>query len=254
MTAIVETRDLVKTYGKGDIAVHALRGVSLKINAGEFTAMAGPSGSGKSTLLNMIGCLDKPTSGEVLIEGVSTKKLRPMALSDLRRDRIGFVFQSFNLIPVMTAIENAEYILMLQGKPVRERRERVSELFEQIGLGGMEHRFPNQLSGGQQQRVSIARAVAAEPALVLADEPTANVDSETGKALIDLMLQLNEDRGATFLISTHDSTVMDRAHRVIRMRDGQIDGAVSTCAAFPTSAGMGLSDRFCVDPRIGERE
>lgn len=225
MTAIVETRNLTKTFGKGDIAVHALRGVDLTINAGEFTAMAGPSGSGKSTLLNMIGCLDRPTSGEVFIEGTATKKLRPMTLSDLRRDRIGFVFQSFNLIPVMTALENAEYILMLQGKPVKERRDRVLDLFEQMGLGGMEKRFPNQLSGGQQQRVSIARAVVAEPALVLADEPTANVDSETGMALIDLMLQLNEQRNVTFLISTHDSTVMDRAHRLIRMRDGQIDGA-----------------------------
>ncbi len=225
MSAIVETRNLTKTFGKGDIAVHALRGVNLTINPGEFTAMAGPSGSGKSTLLNMIGCLDRPTSGEVFIEGIATQKLRPMALSDLRRDRIGFVFQSFNLIPVMTALENAEYILMLQGKPVKERRERVRDLFEQIGLGGMESRFPNQLSGGQQQRVSIARAVVAEPALVLADEPTANVDSETGMALIDLMLQLNEQRNVTFLISTHDSTVMDRAHRLIRMRDGQIDGA-----------------------------
>lgn len=225
MAAIVETRDLVKTFGKGDIAVHALRGVNLTIHAGEFTAMAGPSGSGKSTLLNMIGGLDQPTSGEVLIEGVDTRKLRPVALSDLRRDRIGFVFQSFNLIPVMTALENAEYILMLQGKAVKERHERVRDLFEQMGLGGMENRFPNQLSGGQQQRVSIARAVAAQPALVLADEPTANVDSETGQALIDLMLELNQNRGATFLISTHDTTVMDRAHRLIRMRDGQIDGA-----------------------------
>ena len=223
MTAIVETRDLVKTFGKGDIAVHALRGVNLTINAGEFTAMAGPSGSGKSTLLNMIGCLDQPTSGDVLIEGIATRKLRAMALSDLRRDRIGFVFQNFNLIPVMTAIENAEYILMLQGKPLKERRDRVRDLFDQMGLGGMEHRFPNQLSGGQQQRVSIARAVAAEPALVLADEPTANVDSETGLALIDLMLELNEKRGATFLISTHDNMVMERAHRLIRMRDGQIE-------------------------------
>ena len=225
MTAIVETRDLVKTFGKGDIAVHALRGVNLTINAGEFTAMAGPSGSGKSTLLNMIGCLDQPTGGDVFIEGGATKNLRPMALSDLRRDRIGFVFQSFNLIPVMTALENAEYILLLQGKPVKERHERVRDLFEQMGLGGMENRFPNQLSGGQQQRVSIARAVAAEPALVLADEPTANVDSETGQALIDLMLELNQNRGVTFLISTHDTMVMERAHRLIRMRDGQIDGA-----------------------------
>lgn len=222
MTPIVETRDLTKTFGKGDIAVHALRGVDLTIDQGEFTAMAGPSGSGKSTLLNMIGCLDQPTKGDVLIEGVSTKKLRPMALSDLRRDRIGFVFQSFNLIPVMTALENAEYILMLQGKSVTERHDRVRELFDQIGLGGMEKRFPNQLSGGQQQRVAIARAVAAEPALVLADEPTANVDSETGKALIDLMLRLNEERSVTFLISTHDETVMDRARRLIRLRDGLI--------------------------------
>ena len=222
MAAIVETKDLVKTFGKGDIAVQALRGVNLTINQGEFTSMAGPSGSGKSTLLNMIGCLDQPTSGEVLIEGVSTKKLRGTKLSDLRRDRIGFVFQSFNLIPVMTALENAEYILMLQGKETKERRERVKELFEQIGLTGMENRFPSQLSGGQQQRVAIARAVAPEPALVLADEPTANVDSETGTALLDLMAELNDQRGVTFLISTHDPTVMERTSRTIHLRDGQI--------------------------------
>ncbi len=220
--AIVETRDVTKVFGKGDIAVHALRGVNLTITSGEFSAMAGPSGSGKSTLLNMIGGLDKPTSGEVLIEGVLTNRLSAGKLSDLRRDRIGFVFQSYNLIPVMTAIENAEYTLMLQGKPAKERRARVRDLFQQIGLGGMENRFPNQLSGGQQQRVAIARAVAAEPALVLADEPTANVDSDTGQALMDLMVQLNEEQGVTFLISTHDPRVMDRARRLIQLRDGQI--------------------------------
>ncbi len=220
--AIVETRNVTKVFGKGDIAVHALRGVSLTISQGEFTAMAGPSGSGKSTLLNMIGCLDRPTSGEVFLEGVLTNKLSGTKLSELRRDRIGFVFQSYNLVPVMTAIENAEYILMLQGKSAQERRSRVRDLFQQIGLGGMENRFPNQLSGGQQQRVAIARAVAAEPALVLADEPTANVDTDTGKALMDLMYQLNEERGVTFLVSTHDPTVMERAKRLIRLRDGQI--------------------------------
>jgi putative ABC transport system ATP-binding protein len=222
MTAIVETRNLTKTFGRGEVAVKALQGVNLEIAAGEFTAMAGPSGSGKSTLLNMIGCLDSPTSGDVLIEGVNTAKLREKQLSDLRRDRIGFIFQSFNLIPVMTALENAEYTLMLQGKAVKERRALVKVLFQRIGLNGMEKRFPHQLSGGQQQRVAIARAVVAAPALVLADEPTANVDTDTGRSLIDLMLRLNEEQGVTFLISTHDPTVMERARRLVQLRDGKI--------------------------------
>jgi putative ABC transport system ATP-binding protein len=222
VTAIVETRNLVKDYGKGAVAVHALRGVDLSIEAGEFTAMAGPSGSGKSTLLNMIGALDKPTGGEVLIEGKSTRGLGAQQLSDLRRDRIGFIFQSFNLIPVMTALENAEYVLMLQGAETHDRRKRVKDLFQKMGIAGLENRFPHQLSGGQQQRVAVARAVAASPALVLADEPTANVDTATGAGLIDLMADLNRDAGVTFLISTHDPTVMERARRLLSLKDGRI--------------------------------
>ena len=184
--------------------------------------MAGPSGSGKTTLLNIIGGLDRPTSGTVYIEGSDITQLSGTRLSRMRRDRIGFIFQSFNLIPVLTALENAEYVLMLQNVDKEKRRERVMRVLREVGLEGLEHRFPRELSGGQQQRVAIARAIAPEPALVLADEPTANVDSETGSALMELMRRLNEEKGITFLFSTHDRAVMERARRLIRLRDGQI--------------------------------
>jgi putative ABC transport system ATP-binding protein len=211
-----------KIYGSGAVAVHALRGVDLVIRAGEFTAMAGPSGSGKSTLLNLIGGLDAATDGRVEVDGHDIGGLSSSERTRLRRDRIGFVFQSYNLVPVLTALENAEYVLVLQGVPARERRERVRTLFAAVGLGGLEDRFPRELSGGQQQRVAITRAIVAEPALVLADEPTANVDSETGRALLDLMHGLHEQRGITFLFSTHDRMVMTRAERLLLLRDGRI--------------------------------
>jgi len=200
----------------------ALRGVDLVLMAGEFASMAGPSGSGKTTLLNIIGGLDRPTSGTVKIEGRDITRLSGGVLSRLRRDRIGFVFQSYNLIPVLTALENAEYVLMLQNIDKEERRERVMRVLREVGLDGMEHRFPRELSGGQQQRVAIARAILPEPALILADEPTANVDSETGGALMNLLRRLNEEKGITFLFSTHDQAVMKRALRLIRLRDGRI--------------------------------
>ena len=222
MTHIVRIEGLTKDYGEGEVLTHALRGVDLAIETGEFTAMAGPSGSGKSTLLNIIGGLDRPTQGRVDVEGRDLRTLSGTALSRLRRDRIGFIFQAYNLIPVLTVMENAEYVLMLQGAPVRERRDRVLAILEEVGLEGLEKRFPRELSGGQQQRVAIARAVASEPALVLADEPTANVDSETAAGLLDLMGKLNEDKGVTFLFSTHDHAVMKQARRLLLLKDGRI--------------------------------
>lgn len=219
---IVETIQVTRDFGESGVVTRALRGVNMVLKSGEFAAMAGPSGSGKTTLLNIIGGLDRPTSGSVLVEGHDLTRLSGSELSRLRRDRIGFIFQTYNLIPILTAYENAEYVLMLQGLPRQERRERVMHVLKEVGLDGLENRFPRELSGGQQQRVAIARAIVPEPALVLADEPTANVDSETGSALLDLMLRLNEEKGATFLFSTHDRAVMRRARRLIRLRDGLI--------------------------------
>jgi len=221
-TAVVETRNLTKDYGDGQVLVHALRGVDFTLAAGEFTAIAGPSGSGKSTLLNIIGGLDRPTSGSLTVEGRGVSGLSSTEMSRLRRDRIGFVFQHYNLVPVFTAIENAEYVLMLQGMPREERHRRVLEIFHEVELEGLENRFPHKLSGGQQQRVAIARAIAPEPALVLADEPTANVDSEAAERLLDMMRRLNEEKGVTFLFSTHDANVMRRSKRVVILRDGKI--------------------------------
>ncbi len=223
---IVEATAVTKDYGSDDIVTHALRGVDLVLTAGEFTSMAGPSGSGKTTLLNIIGGLDRPTSGSMKIEGSEITALSGTELSRLRRDRIGFIFQSYNLIPVLTAFENAEYVLMLQKVGKEERLERVMRVLKEVGLEGLEHRLPRELSGGQQQRVAIARAIAPEPALLLADEPTANVDSETGNALMDLMRKLNEEKGITFLFSTHDQAVMHRARRLITLQDGRITGDV----------------------------
>jgi len=222
MATIVNLKEVIKDYGEGQALTHALRGVNLFIEAGEFTAMAGPSGSGKSTLLNIIGGLDRPTSGRVQVDGRDISNLSNTELGLLRRDRLGFIFQSYNLIPVLTALENAEYVLMLQGVPTTERRERVREVLAEVGLEGLENRYPRQLSGGQQQRVAIARAIVSEPALVLADEPTANVDSKTGKALLDLMHRLNEEKGVTFFFSTHEEAVMKRARRLLQLEDGVI--------------------------------
>ncbi len=222
MAAIVRLHHLVKDYGKDGVVTHALRGVDLEIDSGEFTAVVGPSGSGKSTLLNMIGGLDRPSSGTVEVDGRDLGGLSDTELGLLRRDRIGFVFQNYNLLPVLTAFENAEYILMLQGVAVAERRQRVLAILKEVGLEGLEHRFPRQLSGGQQQRVAIARAIVSHPALVLADEPTANVDSTTASALLDLMLRINQEKGVTFLFSTHDQSVMQRARRLLTLRDGSL--------------------------------
>ena len=222
MESIVRMQGTTKDYGQGEVTVHALRGVDLNLQKGDFTAIVGPSGSGKTTLLNIIGGLDLPTSGSVEIEGQDITGLSRTALSHLRRDRIGFVFQNYNLIPVLTAMENAEYVLMLQGMSQSRRRERVMDILREVGLEGMENRFPRELSGGQQQRVAIARAIAPEPALVLADEPTANVDSKTGESLLDLMGRLNKDKNITFFFSTHDRNVMKQAKQVVVLKDGMI--------------------------------
>jgi putative ABC transport system ATP-binding protein len=220
---IVKLENVKKIYRQGKVDVPALRGLSLEIRKGEFTAICGPSGSGKTTALNLIGALDVPTSGKVLVEGRDLGSLGRGALSRMRRDRIGFVFQAYNLVPVLSAYENAELIMALQGVSAKRRRERVMGLLAEVGLEGMEHRRPDQLSGGQQQRVAIARAIASDPAVVLADEPTANVDSETAEKLLGIMERLNRDRGVTFIFSTHDPKVMDRARRVVHLVDGQVE-------------------------------
>ena len=224
MDHMVRLERVVKVYGTDGTEVRALRGIDLAVEPGEFTVVMGPSGSGKSTLLNLIGGLDRPTEGRVLIDGEETGGLSRSRLSRIRLEKIGFVFQAYNLIPVLTAYENAEYVLMLQGSPPVERRKRVMELLRTVGLEGMENRFPREISGGQQQRVAIARAIAPEPELVLADEPTANLDSKTAASLLDLMAKLNEEKGATFLFSTHDPEVMKRARRIVVLKDGLVAG------------------------------
>lgn len=219
----VIVRGLTRSYMQGSTQVHALRGVDIDIEAGEFTALMGPSGSGKTTLLNQIGGLDIPTSGAVSVDGVSLGGLSRTELSDLRLRRIGFIFQSYNLVPVLTALENAEFVLQLQGVPKAERRQIVRDTLQAVGLAGMEDRSPSELSGGQQQRVAVARAIAGRPALVLADEPTANLDSSTSTALIDLMRKLNQEQGITFVFATHDPRVMEAATRVVYLVDGVIE-------------------------------
>ena len=220
---IVELDDVTKVYRQGELDVHALRGLTLQVGKGEFTAICGPSGSGKTTALNLIGALDRPTTGRIRLDGHDLAPLSRKELSRLRRDRIGFVFQAYNLLPVLSAYENAEMVLSLQSLDHAERRDRVMKLLAEVGLAGMEDRKPGELSGGEQQRVAIARAIASNPAIVLADEPTANVDSETADSLLDLMEQLNRDRDVTFLFSTHDPRVMERARRILRIVDGRVD-------------------------------
>lgn len=219
---IVKLENVSKVYRQGSVEVHALRGLSLEVEKGEFTAVWGPSGSGKTTMLNIVGALDTPTSGRVLLENHDLTQMNRRELSHLRRDRIGFVFQAYNLMPVLTAYENAETVMWVQGTPLEERRRRVKELLAAVGLEGLEDRRPSELSGGQQQRVAIARAIASQPAVVLADEPTANVDSETADTLIELMEKLNREQNITFIFSTHDPRVMERARRLVRLVDGDV--------------------------------
>ena len=219
----VTVSDVHKSYTLGNVTTQALPGVDLEIDRGEFTAIAGPSGSGKTTLLNLIGCLDTPDSGAITVDGQNLTDLSARQLSDLRRDKLGFVFQAYNLIPVLTARENVEFVMLLQKLPEKERTERAESILREVGLAEYLDRRPTEMSGGQQQRVAVARAIAAEPALILADEPTANLDSATGGALLDLMRRLNEEKKATFLFSTHDRMVMERARRLVHLRDGVID-------------------------------
>ena len=223
----VELKEVKKAYRTGPIEVPALRGISLRVAPGEFLAIAGPSGSGKTTLLNIIGGLDRADTGEVLVERKNLQLLSSGELARLRLQRLGFVFQAYNLLPVLTALENAEFTLLLQGVPVEQRKERVQKLFAEIGLASLEHRRPGELSGGQQQRVAVARAMVTEPALILADEPTANLDSVTATALLEVMEQLNRAHGTTFVYATHDPQVMERARRLIRLHDGQVASDVA---------------------------
>lgn len=220
---IVRIEGLTRVYQQESVAVKALDGIDLQILRGDFAVLVGPSGSGKTTLLNMIGGLDSPTAGRVWVGGTEIGRMSKAALSEVRLRKIGFVFQEFNLIPVLSALENVEFVMLLQGMPEKLRRERAGALLNELGLAGLEHRRPAQLSGGQQQRVAVARAIAAEPAIVLPDEPTANLDSKAGAALMDLMRRLNEEKGITFVFSTHDPMVVERARRVIRLRDGRIE-------------------------------
>ncbi|UCD25749.1 MAG: ABC transporter ATP-binding protein [Gemmatimonadota bacterium] len=220
--AAVRTEEIWKVFQQEAEEVQAVRGVSLTIEPGEFTAMAGPSGSGKTTLLNLIGGLTRATRGEVQVAGQELTAMSNRQLARLRLDQIGFVFQAYNLLPVLTAAENAEFPLLLQGVDVTERRKRVHSLFERTGLTGLEDRRPGKLSGGQQQRVAVIRAVVGEPALVLADEPTANLDSEASDQLLEMMEELNRELGTTFVFATHDPRVMDRARRLVRLVDGAI--------------------------------
>jgi len=220
---LIEARDLTREYSHGRMTVPALRGVDLDIEAGEFTAVAGPSGSGKTTLLNLIGCLDRPTRGRLVIDGDDVAGYKPSELAGLRREKIGFVFQTYNLVPVLTAYENVELPLVLLGGKTRgEIKDRVMSMLSEVGLAGLESRRPMDLSGGQQQRVAIARALIKQPRLVLADEPTANLDSENSQAILALMKTMNETRGATFLFSSHDPLVIGYARRLVQMRDGNI--------------------------------
>jgi len=221
--AIVILEDASKYYQQGQMEVRAVDGLSFEINRGDFAALCGPSGSGKTTVLNLIGGLDIPTGGKVFLEGEDLGLLSRSRISAIRRDRIGFVFQAYNLIPVMTAYENAAFVLTLQGVPERECRERVLSVLKEVGLEGLENRRPDEMSGGQQQRVAIARAIVTRPAIVLADEPTANVDSTNADSLLSLMERLNHESSVTFLFSTHDQRVMDRAHRIIRLHDGRME-------------------------------
>ncbi|MEM6730757.1 MAG: ABC transporter ATP-binding protein [Myxococcota bacterium] len=230
--AIVEIQDVHKTYPLGNVTVHALKGVTLELDVGEFVAIAGPSGSGKTTLLNLIGCVDVPSRGEVRIDGQATSALDDARLTALRLHKLGFIFQSFNLVPVLDVYQNVEFPLLLQGGlSSHDRRVRVDTLLERVGLSAQRKQRPNELSGGQRQRVAIARALVTAPRIVLADEPTANLDSATGQSILDLMVELNQRDATTFIFSTHDPEVMSRARRLVRIADGSLAEASAPARA-----------------------
>ena len=226
--ALVSVEDVTRKFPLDHNAVTALNHVSFQVNAGEFLAIAGPSGSGKSTLLNLIGCIDKPTSGRILINSVNASTLSPARTTQLRRETIGFVFQTFNLIPVFTASENVEFPLLVQGVSASDRRKRVGEALESVGLSARAHHRPDLLSGGERQRIAVARAIVHHPALVLADEPTANLDTQNATQLIDLMRDLNRSLGLTFIFSTHDQRLLEHTPRIVRLCDGQVISDTST--------------------------
>ena len=223
MTNLIETRDLCRTFGTEETKVTALDHVSIDIEEGEFTAIIGPSGSGKTTLLHLIGGLDEPNSGSVMLSGSNIADMSGNQLSDFRRDHIGFIFQAYNLIPVLSAEENIEYIMLLQGLGAAERKKRVKEMLAMVELEVLGDRRPSHLSGGQQQRVAVARAMASNPDIILADEPTANLDSKTGISLLEVMRDLNQQQNMTFVFSTHDEKIMERATRLIYLRDGKVE-------------------------------
>ena len=219
---IVQCSDVSKTYRQGQVVVQALKDINLTIDRGGFMALAGPSGSGKTTLLNLIGGLDQVDDGRIIVNGNDYQKLTPSKMADLRLHQIGFVFQSYNLIPVLSALENVEYVMLLQGVPTKERQTRARAILDEVGLADKYNRRPAELSGGQQQRVAVARAIVSGPSIVLADEPTANLDSKTGEDLLKIMRQMNVTRQVTFIFSTHDTMVMEYARRTITIRDGRI--------------------------------
>lgn len=222
MSNVIEITGLTKIYNSSEVQVKAVNGIDINFKEGEFTAVVGPSGSGKTTFLNMLGGLDRPTSGEVKIGGINIWELSSRKLIDFRMNNIGFVFQSYNLIPVLTAGENVEFIMQLQGKPKKEREQRTKELLDAVGIGDRIKSRPSKLSGGQQQRVAVARALASKPEFILADEPTANLDSKATSSLLELMSQINRKFNTTFIFATHDQRVMDKAHRIVTIEDGKI--------------------------------
>ena len=220
---IIKVKNLEKIYSDNGVPVHAIRGVDLDISRGEFLVIAGPSGSGKTTLLNMIGALDKPTKGNIYFEGEDITTKSKTELSNLRLHKLGFIFQAYNLIPVLTAIENIEFSMMLLGIPEKEREDKALKLMDELGIKDLAHKRPNEMSGGQQQRIAVARAIVNNPSIVLADEPTANLDSKTAGHLLDLMQKMNEEKNITFIFSSHDKQVMNRAKRLLILKDGLIE-------------------------------
>lgn len=223
MMEVIRTEKLEKVYHDNSVPVHAVNGVDLKIQKGEFVVIAGPSGSGKTTLLNLIGALDTPTSGKVFLEGEDISTKSRGELSELRLKKIGFVFQAYNLIPVLSALENIEFTMMLRGIPEKERETRAMKVMEELGIAELAHKRPNEMSGGQQQRVAVARAIVNNPSIVLADEPTANLDSKTGSSLMELMERMNREKEITFVFSSHDPQVIESARRLIILKDGKIE-------------------------------
>ena len=220
---VIRIEAVHKTYSDNGVPVHALRGIDLRIEKGEFTVIAGPSGSGKTTLLNVMGALDAPTSGHVYLESEDIGIKSRDEIASIRLRKLGFVFQAYNLIPVLTAMENVEFTMMLMGVEEQQRRERAMEVLRELDIETLAHKRPNEMSGGQQQRVAVARAIVTNPSIVLADEPTANLDSETGANLLDLMQRMNREHGLTFIFSSHDQQVIERARRLIMLRDGLIE-------------------------------